>query len=412
MATPISLAEAEAFVEGAVASPLGQERVGLADALGRRLAADQRTDGPWPSTDRSAMDGFALCAGAAGLGAGTAMPIVGEAMAGHPFDGEVGPGQAVRIMTGAVVPAGADAVVPVENTTGYDRSPVELQRAVHAGDNIRPCGSEVAAHSVVLQRGCRLRAAEIGVLAVLGVEQVPVYRRPVVGIVATGDEVVPIGAAPLPHQVRDSNSYALAAQVAETGAVARRLGVAPDVEAPLREFLADALRGVDVLLTIGGVSKGTADLVHGCLAALQVERHFHGIALKPGKPTFFGTWESAGTPRFVFGLPGNPASCFTVFDLLVAPLLARLMGATGSNARHRGPLAGAPQRRNWRAQAVPARRGADGAPGSFEALPLGPSGDPFALAHADGYVLLPADREPVAGEPVAFAPYAGGPRDA
>jgi hypothetical protein len=179
------------------------------------------------------MDGFALATAGAGASAGDELPVAGESLAGRPFDRDLRPGEAIRIMTGAVVPAGADAVVPVEQTSGFGGVAVRIAAAVRAGANIRRHGSECAADAVVLPAGSLVRAAEIGVLAVLGHAAVQVRCRPRVGIVATGDEVVPIDAVPLPHQVRESNSWALAAQVEECGGAPTRLGVAPDEAATL-----------------------------------------------------------------------------------------------------------------------------------------------------------------------------------
>lgn len=397
MAGVISLAAARQAVLGAQCVPCAAETVALADAAGRWLAEDVHADGPWPATDRSAMDGFALGLGdAAALPAGSRLPVVGESLAGHPFEGTVPPGAAIRIMTGAVVPKGADSVVPVEHTSGYEGAEVELREPVRRGQNVRPMGSEVQAGQLLLARGTRIRAAEVGALAVLGRVRVDVARRPVVAILATGDEVVPADRVPLPHQVRESNSHALAVQVAECGGTALRLGIAPDEEQPLRALLARGLAEADVLVTIGGVSKGTHDLVHTTLAALGVQPVFHGIQLKPGKPTFFGIAPQA---RAVFALPGNPASCFTVFDLLVRPWLQRLCGATVHAEPERARAGGTLPRANAREQAVPALLAPD-AHGALVAhmLPVSPSGDPFALAPANGYVLVPPGTAPAAGD--------------
>jgi molybdenum cofactor synthesis domain-containing protein len=297
-------------------------------------------------------------------------------------------------MTGAVVPPGADAVVPVEQTSGYGGSEVTCASPVQAGQNVRPMGSELAAGASVLSAGQRIGPAEVGALAVLGRCVVRVARRPVVAIVATGDEVVPVEQRPLPHQVRESNSWALAAQVSACGAVARRLGVAPDEPKALRALLQRGLDGADVLLTIGGVSMGTHDLVHGTLAELGVQRVFHGLDLKPGKPTFFGTRDAAGGARFVFGLPGNPASSFTVFDLLVQPLLRQLLGERVDAALPVAVAGGTPWRTNARLQAVPVRLRA-GAAGELRAelAPPSPSGDPFGLVGTDAYALVPPQQQ-------------------
>ncbi|MGB3969171.1 MAG: molybdopterin molybdotransferase MoeA, partial [Planctomycetota bacterium] len=373
------------------------ETVPLAAAHGRVLARPIAADTRWPSTDRAAMDGFAVAAGSAGLPAGTALPVVGESLAGHPFAGPLAKGTAIRIMTGAVVPPGADAVVAVEHTSGFGGATVELRAAVKAGQHVRPAGSELQPGTEVLAAGARLRAAEIGVLAVLGITTVAVAKAPRVAIVATGDEVVPVEQSPLPHQVRESNSWALAAQVAECGGIAARLGIAPDEPAGLRALLARGLESADVLLTIGGVSAGSHDLVHGTLAGLGVQQDFHGLDLKPGKPTFFGVRGAGVRRQYVFGLPGNPASTFTVFDLLVRPLLLVLQGVAVGEWLAELPAAGAPWQPNARLQALPATvRGVAGGCVA-ELAPGSPSGDPFRLTAGNAYALVPGNARP--GEP-------------
>lgn len=394
MEETVSLQEARHRVLGCSVARLPSEAVALSECLGRHLARDVHADTPWPTADRSAMDGFGLSAGAEGAGAGRVFRVVGAALAGHPFAGVVGPGEAVRIMTGGVVPSGVDTVVRVEDTGGFETGDVTVRTAVPRGANIRRTGSEIEAGELLLRAGQRLRAAEIGALAVLGRRQVDVVRRPRVAILSTGDEVVPIERTPEAHQVRDSNSWALAAQAAESGAEAMRLGIAPDDAASLEREIARALSRADVLVTIGGVSMGTHDLVHGTLERLGVATVFHGVAVKPGKPAYFGRVERDGASRFVFGLPGNPASCTTVFDLLVVPLLSRLVGADAPQwltARLIGPAF----RRNSRLQAIPARfsTGPE-ATLTAELVPGRPSGDPFGLLAGDGYALIPADAGP------------------
>jgi molybdopterin molybdotransferase len=402
----ISLTEARArVVERTRARRLAVEEVELADALGRRLATDHRAEGPWPTTDRSAMDGFgvALADGADEIAAGTELAVVGEALAGHPFGGAVAAGQAIRIMTGAVVPESVHAVVPVENTSGYADDAVTLNEVARRGDHIRRRGSEVVTGDLLLAAGTRVRSAEIGALAVLGLTRVPVFARPRVAILPTGDEVVPVGQEPLPHQVRDSNSHALAAQVLESGGMPIRLGPGRDEREVLLELLRRGLDEADVLLTIGGVSKGTHDLVHGCLRELGVEEVFFGVKLKPGKPTFFG--EVKGRDRLVFGLPGNPASAYTVFDLLVRPALAALGGEVFAENTGRAVLGGAPFKRNWRLQAIPARLALDEqGRATAELAKVRPSGDPFSLLDGGGYALVAEDADPTA---VRLAPFQG-----
>ena len=405
MSKPLGVLEARARVLAAAAAGPAREQVPLEQAHGRFLAEPIRTTTPWPTTDRAAMDGFALRAGAAGLPAGATLPVVGESLAGRPYAATLPAGSAIRIMTGAVVPAGADAVVPVEQTSGFQGTVVTLQSAVRSGQHVRKMGSEMQAGQQVLAAGTRLWAAEIGALAVLGHAQVQVRKRLEVAIVATGDEVVAVDREPLPYQVRESNSWALAAQAVECGAVPLRLGIAPDEPAGLRSMLQRGLQQADVLVTIGGISKGTHDLVFGTLAELGVRTEFHGIDLKPGKPTFFGTRAGPGA-RFVFGLPGNPASSFTVFDLLVRPLLLALVGAEVDERPATVPVAGAPWLPNARLQAIPARMRAAATGELVTALvPPSPSGDPFGLLGADHYALIEPQQR--AGETTRVAVLGG-----
>ncbi len=399
MAPPLTLFEARARVLASVTASLPAEPVALANAHGRTLAAAVLADGPWPTTDRSAMDGFAVVAGIAGLADGTTLPVVGESLAGRPFGSALAAGQAIRIMTGAVVPDGADAVVPVEQTSGFVGASVRFSAPVRAGQHVRKMGSEVRPGAELLAAGTRIHAAEVGALAVLGHAEVAVRQRPRVAILATGDEVVPVASLPAPHQVRESNSWAMAAQVAECGGSAVRLGIAPDETVALRAALLQGLQEADVLVTIGGISKGTHDLVHGTLAELGVQTQFHGIDLKPGRPTFFGRCpEVAGRrARWVFGLPGNPASSFTVFDLLVRPLLLALQGCEPGTWTAQLPWRGAPWSPNARLQAVPARLCLDAAGVHAVLAAPSPSGDPFSVTGRDGYVLVAGQQAPASG---------------
>lgn len=409
---PLADALAVVLERARAGSPSPRETVQLAAAHGRRLATALDASGPWPSTDRSAMDGFGVrfAEGRDEASAGESFPLVGRALAGKPFDGDpakVAPGTAIRIMTGAVVPGFVDAVVPVENSKGgYDADPLVLAEPSRAGANIRRLGSEITAGQRLLEVGALVRAAEIGSFAVEGCTEVEVFTRPRVAILSTGDEVVPLGGPdPAPHQVRDSNGPTLAALVAEAGAIPVPLGIAADDPADLRARLERGFAEAEVVLTIGGISKGTHDLVAAALNELGVARHFHGILLKPGKPTWFGERDGADGRQFVFGLPGNPASCCTVFDLLVRPLLDARCGDPRAGRRLRARIAGTPPRGNRRLQALPAslRVGDDGV---LEAVleAARPSGDPFTLVRADGFALVPpGDRPPAVGDQVEVA---------
>ena len=391
MAEPLALSDARARVLAQIQPDPATESVALLDAHGRSLAGEVCADGPWPATDRSAMDGFAVAAGPNGVRDQEQYDVIGESLAGRPFEAVLGEGKAIRIMTGAVVPEGATTVVPVELTSGYAGEVVTITAAVAGDSNIRRRGSEREAGTTVLAAGRRLRAAEIGVLAVLGHGEVAVRRRPKVAIVATGDEVVPLEEMPAPYQVRESNSWALAAQVVECGGVATRLGIAPDERDGLRAMLPKALADADVVLTIGGISKGTHDLVQETLEELGVRTNFHGIQLKPGKPTYFGIREEGAGRQYVFGLPGNPASTFVVFDLLVRPALTRWLGGDPGEWGLSVPLGDTDWKPNRRLQAVGARLvpGPDGGLVAELAKPS-PSGDPFSLLFGSCYALIPS----------------------
>jgi molybdopterin molybdotransferase len=309
---------------------LEAERVPLAEALGRVLAEDVRGDEPVPGFDNSAMDGFAVRA-CDTEGATPAAPaelrIAGESRAGSPAAAPLLPGEACRISTGAMIPAGADAVVPVEDArTANGRLLVES--AVAAGRYVRRAGEDVAAGETVLERGAELGPAELGVLASLGRSAPRCRRRPRVAVLTSGDELLDPGEEMRPGGVRDSNRHSLPALVERAGAELLALDTAPDDPAATRTALAPLLEA-DVAIVCGGVSVGEHDHVRPVLAELGVEQHFWGIALRPGKPTWFG---SRGA-TLVFGLPGNPVSAMVTFALLVRPALAALSGAAPDRTR-------------------------------------------------------------------------------
>ena len=413
MKTTIGLDEARRRVLDHARALRRTEELGLLAALGRTLARELRCDAPWPVTDRSAMDGFAL---RSGPGPGAVLPVVGEALAGLPFAGVLPPGAALRIMTGAVLPRGADAVVRVEDTSGFgglegDAARVRIDVAVSPGTNVRARGSELEAGAVVLRAGTVLRAAELGVLSVLGITAVPVSARPRVAIVSTGDELVDVTASPAPHQVRDSNSWAIAAQCLEHGAAPERLGSVADETEALRSALTRGLDR-DGLITLGGASSGTHGPVHVTLRSLGVREVFHGVQLKPGKPSFFGVRDDAERRCAVFGLPGNPASAFTTFELFVAPMLAALLGQVVEDDRRalHARLAGAIPASNARTQAIPARLlgGADGALHAVLGV-VTASGDPFGLCGGDALAIVPAEVSLAAADLVRVLPLAAAP---
>ncbi|MBI1941068.1 MAG: molybdopterin molybdotransferase MoeA [Acidobacteria bacterium] len=297
-----------------------RESVALDRVRGRVLAADVAADRDYPPFHRSTRDGYAVRA--ADLAALPApLECVGEVRAGEHFEAKVSAGQCVTIMTGAPLPAGADAVVMLEHTKRQGTR-VEVLRAVEVFENVVRQGSESSAGNRVLPRGRRLGPSEMGLLATVGRSQVDVFLEPRVSIIPTGDEIVPVDQRPEWFQIRNSNAVTLAAQVAAAGGVPWRLDIAPDRAEPLRRLIEEGL-SADLLLLSGGVSMGKYDFVERVLGDLGAEFFFQGVAIRPGKPLVFGRARN----KFFFGLPGNPVSTFVTFELFVRPAIALLGGA-------------------------------------------------------------------------------------
>ncbi|HVA90268.1 MAG TPA: gephyrin-like molybdotransferase Glp [Chloroflexota bacterium] len=328
--------------------PLPVEEAPLLECLDRVLARDAVADTDLPPFANSAMDGYAVHAadtsGATG-GDPRRLPVVGEVAAGDPGTTPLTHGTAVRIMTGAPVPPGADAVIPVEQTHAREGA-VDLLAAVETGASIRPAGDDARAGQRVLAAGAVLRPGEIGLLASIGAARVPVHRRPRVAILSTGNELVPVEQVPGPGQIRNSNASMLAAQVLRCGALPVELGAARDSRESVHAAL-DAGRGCDLYLSSGGVSVGDYDVVKAVLE----ERGgiaFWRVNMRPGKPVAFGRID--GIP--FLGLPGNPVSSFVTFELFARPLLRKLAGHR-SLARQvvpvklDEPVRGAGPRRNY-----------------------------------------------------------------
>ncbi|HEX2170869.1 MAG TPA: gephyrin-like molybdotransferase Glp [Dehalococcoidia bacterium] len=286
-------------------------------AQGRILAEDARAPGDLPALPTSTVDGYAVRAedGAADR------TWLAELTAGRVYDGDIGPGQALRIMTGAPVPRGADAVVMVEDTE-LDGERVRILRPPRPGQNVTPVGADMAAGEVVLRAGDRLGAPEVGLLAMIGRTSVRVTRRPRVAILSTGDELVEPDEPLRPGVIRDSNRYALAAAVREAGGEPLLLGVARDDPAEQRRLIVTGLESADVLLTSGGVSVGSRDLIKPILSELGTI-HFGRIAFKPGKPLTFATVGRS----VAFGLPGFPVSSLVTFEVFVRPALLAMQRA-------------------------------------------------------------------------------------
>lgn len=303
-------------------APLPGERVPLASALGRALAEDLLAERDLPAFDASTMDGYALRAADARR-AGTRLPVAFEVFAGRPAGVPLPRGACCRIFTGAPLPEGADAVEQQEQVRRAGADAI-LLRAAERGRFVRRRGSDLAAGAVAARAGTVVDPGIVGLAAGLGHGELLVHRRPRVAILPTGDEVVPLGRAPAAGQIVESNGHALAAAVREAGGDPVVLPIARDDARSLRRLLA-AARGLDVLVTTGGVSVGTRDLVRAALTRAGARLDFWRVAMRPGKPFAFGRWGRTA----VFGLPGNPASTLVTFELFVRPALRALAGLGG-----------------------------------------------------------------------------------
>jgi len=380
---------------GKMRGPRASGTVGVWDALGLVLAQEVKTDREYPPFDRSTRDGYAVRSGEVKLGA--QLKCVGEIKAGDTVTEALSAGTCVQIMTGAAVPAGADAVVMIEYTQ-REGNLVRFERAAQAGQNIVPRGSEARAAQTILKPGMRLGFAELALAAQVGATQLQCAKRPRVAILSTGDEVVLIDQQPGSFQIRNSNSVSLAAQVRIAGGAPIVLGNAPDRVEDLGEKIERGLKE-DALVLTGGVSMGKYDLVESVLKALGAEFFFDAVAIRPGKPAVFAICQ--GKP--VFGLPGNPVSTMVTFQLFVTPAIDLLSGADA----HPLPLvearlAQALNERPGLTHFLPARIEWHGAEPQVSGLKWQGSGDIAALAGANCFLVVPAERGKIAsGERVS-----------
>ena len=380
--------QAEALAEALVPA---QTITSLLGSLGCVLAEPVHADRDQPPFPRSTRDGFACRA--ADISAGRALRIVASLRAGEAGAIEVRDGQAVEIMTGAPAPPGADCVVMVEHVQrDGDTLRVDNGRRLAAGENIVPQGAEARDGVVVLPRGTRLAAPQIGAAAACGRAELCVYIRPRVAIVATGDELVEVDRSPLPHQIRNSNSYSLAAQVLAAGAEPVRLPIARDEGAHLESVIRSGLQS-DLLLLSGGVSMGKYDLVEEVLLSLGAEFFFTGALIQPGKPVVFGRLALPERSVYLFGLPGNPVSTMVTFMLFVRPLLSVLCGEP-----FRGPrfayarLTRQVDVKPGLTRFLPATLHADATDVTVELVAWQGSGDLAGTSRSDCFLVVPADR--------------------
>ena len=367
----ISVDEAIAIIDAVRVSPRSVA-VNLEDADGLVLAEDVKADRDYPPFDKSLMDGFAVKAGD-----GLELRVVGEIAAGQEAGRAVGAGEAMAIMTGAPVPAGADAVVPVEDVERAGEV-VRIKRSVGAGKNIARRGSEVRAGDVVLQRGMRLGPAQIAVAASVGASRVRVFAKPQAAVLGTGDELVGVDQTPGPAQIRNSNNIMLVSLLKRMGCDVTDLGVVRDDPSIIRAAIERGLK-FDALFVTGGMSMGAHDHVPRILRELGVELLITKVKIKPGKPFVFGVKEKS----FVFGLPGNPVSGFVCTVRLASRLIARLGGGDIDERWIEGRLSDALPENGPREfyQPVNVRDG------NVQVLQWKGSADVFTLAQANGLVL-------------------------
>lgn len=392
----------------AEARPGGTERVTLASAAGRVLAEPVVAGIDYPAFDKALMDGFAIRA-ADTVNGPVELRIVGEASAGAVAATGIAPGEAIRINTGAPLPHNADAVVPIEVVLVVERdrsAVVTVPVGVTPGANVAPRGQSARAGDVVLAPRIRIGPAHLSAAATVGAAEISVYRRPTLAILPTGDEIVPVGSAPGPGQIFDSNGPMLAALAAACGATPVELSGVRDAPDALRTALS---RGLEhpILVSVGGMSKGTLDLVPTLAAELGVAWRFHGVDLRPGKPTAYGVGPGG---QQVFGLPGNPVSALVCFLLFVRPAIDALAGLPPRRptlwpARLAEPISA---RRDKRPAFIPAQV-EPATDGSIARLvQWHGSGDPFGPARAHGFVFQPRGDAPLAaGDWVSVLPIPG-----
>jgi molybdopterin molybdotransferase len=378
---------------------LESERVELQHALGRVLAGDVESRDPVPPFDSSAMDGFALrCVDVRGAGprSPVTLSIVDESRAGHPSLRSIADGEAVAISTGAPIPAGADAVVAVEQTSARDGH-VEVLTEVPAGNDVRLAGEDVRAGRTVLTRGTPVGPSQLGVLASLGRAEVSCVARPRVSVITTGDELVEPGLPLAPGSIYNSNAYSVPALARRAGAQLGLVATVADDPRATREAIAAALADAAVVVLCGGVSVGVHDHVRPVLAELGVSERFWGVALKPGKPTWLGVQDQT----LVFGLPGNPVSAMVTFTLFVRPALRALGGASTAPRRTTATLRTDYTKEQGRAHAVRCRLALSES--GWDAEPTGDQSSHVlsSMLNADALAIIPTESSSVrAGERV------------
>ena len=400
----LSFTEARQVVEDYAAglSPTGSEMLSLLDALGLVLAEDLHADRDFPPFPRSTRDGYAVRA-ADTAAVPAHLHLIGEIKAGASLEQsgiKIGKGESAEIMTGAPVPSGADAVVMVEYTK-CSGEVVIVQRAAHKGENVVATGSEARQGATMVTRGTRVTHTTVAVAAAVGRAEVAAYRRPRVAILATGDELVDINLPPGRNEIRNSNSYSLAAQVYAAGGEPAILPVAPDSADELALLLRKGF-DADLLLITGGVSMGKYDLVEQVLASFEARFLFTGARIQPGKPVVFGDVTLRDTRKPFFGLPGNPVSTMVTFQLFARPLLDALSGSAPQPLGFaKAALKSAFTTKTGLTRFLPAKLNGTHEQPNVELVRWQGSGDLMAVSRSNCYIVVPPEREDfAAGEAV------------
>lgn len=388
------------YLQVVALTPPGEETVGLDDALGRVVSRDLLAPENLPPFPRATMDGYAVRARdtfGASEGSPAYLQIVGDVPMGVVPTVSLLRDQVVRIATGGYLPEGADAVVMVELTQLLDDHTVEIVKSVAPGESVAQVGEDIRAGELLIAAGQRLRPWDVGALAGLGILEIPVFRRPKVAVISSGNEVVDPRQTPAPGQIRDINSYSVAAMVAEAGGEPRRFGIVPDEESTIRDVLHAALDWADLVLISGGSSVGVMDLTVKVIDELGPPGVVvHGVSVRPGKPTIL----AGGSGKPIVGLPGQPVSALIIFDLIVSPILDRMTG----RRTHRGfggTMDGltVPARMARRLASAPGREDhvrvtLERRDGELWAVPvLGKSGSITTMTRSVGEVVIPLESE-------------------
>ncbi|HEX8184390.1 MAG TPA: gephyrin-like molybdotransferase Glp [Blastocatellia bacterium] len=363
--------------------PLPAETVPLDEAHNRILAEEVRADIDLPPFDRARMDGYAVRAADVSI-APVSLRLIGEIAAGANFAGTLGPGQAIKIFTGAPIPAGADAVQKVE-VTQSDGNTVEISEPVTPGQFITRCASEVAAGDLVAVRGRQIGPAMMAVLASFGYAQVKVGRRPRAAVLSTGSELVEVSAKPSGAQIRNSNAYTLAAYAARAGAVVDLLPTVEDTPEATARALLEAAEGRDIVISSGGVSMGDYDLVKAALKEMGAELYFDKVIIRPGKPTVFARRGST----YFFGLPGNPVSTSVTFNVFARPAIRKMQGESKPLLPIiQAVLARSVKDSSSRRSYLPARLFIENGRAMAEPLKWGGSSDLVAFMQSDALIIV------------------------